>query len=161
MKNANSPLLSQQLAAREVFVQSELEMQRLFYCNPGNSFDIEVLLSSSHLVRRMSKAQGFVYLLPSCGLLSCHTFVLLQTPLFALAANNNNSEWTCRQDVNVNARIQMQTCVNTRSLMRRQANTLTHSLTLWNTCATQATAHNLWPERRFNLTTFDIDDDIH
>lgn len=40
MKNANSPLLSQQLAAREVFVQSELEMQRLFYCNPGNSFDI-------------------------------------------------------------------------------------------------------------------------
>lgn len=47
--------------------------------------------------------------------------------------------------------------------MRRQANTLTHSHTHSRThtkTRAQATAHNLWPAR-FNLTTFDIDDDIH
>lgn len=87
--------------------------------------------------------------LPSWDLRSCHTFVLLLSLHWTTT--------TSAQDVNVNARIQ--TCVNTRSLMRRQANTLTHSRTHTKTRA-QATAHNLWPAR-FNLTTFDIDDDIH
>lgn len=78
------------------------------------------------------KSSRLCVLLPSCGLLSCHTFVLLQTPLFALAANNsnnNNSELTCRQDV---CKCQCtHTNVNMRKYSKFNASTskYTHSLT--------------------------------